>query len=732
MVSRTILVGAIFLTLVIRCLPFRNFQNPEGGFFFYSIDSYDHLRRITLGVGAFPGIASFDYYAAFPQGLGQIWSPGFDYLVSLICYVAGGGRVLIDTICFFFNPLAAAITVVAVFSVVRGLFRSEVAAAVAALVFALHPAYIAYSLPMNFDHHAIEPLVALLLFALPLIDPRGKASWWSVLMISGALLVAIVFWRGSTLYWGVAFVSAITRVYVAKNHALARFYAAAFGAAALLVAIYCLVDPWSGAQRFSFAVVSWFHVLILFFGAGIFLLFSIARTRRVFWGWLGLVGVVAVAACVAGPAGKVVVQFVEGLSFLRGQGDPWLDSNSELRSVFQSRYSWWYSATYLTAFWFLAPVSVWVAARKWQRGGCVDPMLLNFWLWVPPVLVMGFTIRYSHIAGLFSSISAGFLVHYLWQRHRSRCLQYGVAASVLVLLLPGIPHYQEAMTANLPDSIRLGLYGADGLIPWIRNHTPPTSYWLEPGRKPEYGVLARWTLGARLYQDAQRPSLSTAFGWETYGFYQEAGFWVTEDESKAIALLEKGPIRYVVAQAAHDLKTDYALVLQGQQRGDLPSGLVDANFLPERSIQSRLIQSDGSIVKLADNVVLPAISRLRLVYEGNYLARGANGASLDLSYYKLFESVQGAVISGKGAPLSQVILSLELQTGRGRKFTYLTRSYIGADGSFALRVPYSTTERQGDTSPLGRYTLYVGKEKQGVVTVSEADVTAGREVHVEW
>lgn len=733
LVSRVVLACAVFLTLVIRCLPFRNFVNPDGGFFFYSIDSYDHLRRITLGVNTFPAVADFDYYAAFPRGLGQIWSPGFDYILSLICYLAGGGRALTETICFFFNPTAAVAAVVLVFFVARGVFRSEVAAAVAALVLSLHPACIAYSLPMNFDHHAVEPLVALLLFALPLIEPRKNGSWIFIFMSSAALIVAVFFWRGSTLYWGLAFVSAIFRVCVAGNRSLSLLYAAAFGQAAFLVGLYCLADPWSGAQQFSFSVISWFHVLLLSLAAGIFVLFSIIRTRRGVVGWLGGIGVIIVVICFLGPLAKVVTQLSEGLSFLRGQGDPWLDSNSELRGVFQSRYSLWYSATYLTAFWFLAPLSVWMAVRKWYGDGRVDSLLLNFCLWAP-VLALGLTIRYSHVAGVFASLGAGFLVHHLWQAQvcRQNWLRLGLAAGVLVLLLPGVPHYREAMTANLPDSIRDGLYGADGVIPWIRNNTPPTSHWLSPEQKPEYGILARWSLGARLYQDARRPSLSTAFGWETYGFYQEAAFWVTEDESKAMELLDNGMIRYVVAQAAHDLKTDYALVLQGQQRGDLPQGLAGSEFRPERTMQSRLIQGDGSMMKLPDNsTMLPALTCLRLVYESKYLARGGDGASLDMSYYKLFESVRGAVISGKAAEAEQVVVSLSLQTGRGRRWSYLARTYAAADGSFVIRVPYSTLEKQGETSPLGRYIVYVGREMKGEVAVSETDVLGGRTVQFD-
>lgn len=717
---------AVVLSFLIRCLPYANFVNPDGGFYFYSIDSYDHLRRITLGIHLFPALADFDYYAAFPHGLGQIWSPGFDYILSFICYLAGGGRIATESICFFVNPLMAAAAVVCIFFVARGMFRSEVAAVVASIVLAVSPAAIVYSLPMNFDHHVIEPLVALCLLALPILEVNGKLSWRGIVIVAGALLLSIIFWRGSTLYWGLAFFSALVRVYASDNRLLAKSYAIAFGFAAGIVSVYCLADPWGGAGQLSFAVISWFHSGVLFAASGILILFSLSPSRKVFLIWLGCLAGASAVLFYGGLMAEVVGQFFKGLSFVRGKGDPWFDINSELRGVFQSRYSLWYSATYLTAFWFLAPVAVWLGIRKWLRGG-QDLLLLNFCMWAP-VLVMGFTLRYSHVAAVFASLSAGFLGHHLWFAYCRPRQRYALVIFFVVLLLPGIPHYQEAMSADLPSPIKSGLYGVDGLIPWIRNHTPPTSYWLDPKQKPEYGVLARWSLGARLYQDAQRPSLSTAFGWETRGFYEEAGFWVTEDESKAMSLLATGPIRYVVVQAVHDLKADYNVASQGQKEGGLPSGIVSAHFRPELSMQKRLVQGDGSMMKVSGGEILPALERLRMVYESRYLISGGDGKPLDLSYYKLFEAVPGAVIKGLAADGEQVVVSLDLETGRGRRLSYLARAYADSGGNFTLRVPYSTEGKQGDTVPLGRYVVYVGRERRGEVTVSEDDVAVGRVV----
>lgn len=724
--QRPALVLAVLATLLLRIAPLAHFRNPLGGFYFYSVDAYDHLRRITLGVSRFPGLADFDFYAAFPQGLGQLWAPAFDYLLSALCLLLGGSRVAIETVCFFFNPLAAVLAVSAVFFVARASCKSETAGLVAACVLALHPAFIAYSLPMNFDHHAVEPLVALLLFSLPLCERGDRLPPWALVTAILALLLAILFWRGSTLYWGLAFLSVLARSLVGNHRSLARGYSFVFGATALLLAGYCLLDPWGGAGQIAFGVISWFHVICLTAAAAILLLFALCPNRRHFGWWLGGVGAVVLVAALAGPLAGMVRQFIGGLSFVRGQGDPWLDTNSELRGVFKARYSFWYSASYLTPFWFLAPVALCLGTRRWYKGGG-DPLLLNFLLW-SPLLAMGFIIRYSHIAGLFTSVAAGFLATTAVDALRDwRWRRAMVAAGVVLLLLPGIPHYREAAIADLPAYMKYGLHGEQGVLAWLREKTPPTSYWANPVTKPEYGVLARWSLGALIYQVARRPALSTAFGWEGYGFYQEAGFWVTEDEVKAIGVAREAEVRYVVVQAVQDLAADFAVASQGQERGALPVGLVGGQLRPERAMHTRLMQGDGSMMRAAE-VMLPALASWRLVHESPYLAQ-TGGA--EMSYYKVFERVPGALVTGMAPKGQAVILTLDLLTTRQRRFSYLTRVHAGEDGMFAVRVPYATGSQQGDTRPAGSYTLYVGQTVTGTVAVSEDDVVQGNRVIVE-
>ena len=296
--------------LFLRCFSFPEFVNPGGGFYFYSIDSYDHLRRITLGVKNFPAVPAYDYYAAYPAGLGQVWAPLFDYFISALCLLLGGSRELIEGVCFFTPPFLAAASVVAVFFAARASFGTA-AAVVAAFVLALHPGSVSYSIPMNFDHHSVEPLIVLLLFSLPLMDKKGGAlARSSFLLWVASLLLCLFTWRGSTIYWGFSFVSILGRCLVADDRRQARSFAGVYLVAAALLSLYCLFDPWGNAGGFSFGVISWFHTALLVCWAVILHGFGMAASRKVFLRGAALAAACCVVLLAAGALGGVGKQLI--------------------------------------------------------------------------------------------------------------------------------------------------------------------------------------------------------------------------------------------------------------------------------------------------------------------------------------------------------------------------------------------------------------------------------------
>jgi asparagine N-glycosylation enzyme membrane subunit Stt3 len=713
----------VVLGVFIRTAAYRNFINPAGGFYFYNVDSYDHLRRVTLGVRSFPHVPVFDSYAGYPQGMGQIWSPLYDYLLSAICVLLGGSKVTIETVCFFANPFYAALTVVLLFFVARSAFASDVAGLAAAFLLALNPGHISGSIPMNFGHHVFEPLTILLLFCLPLFEEGDRLIIKGKMLAAFFLVLAIFMWRGSTVYWGIAFLSVFIRVVVSGQRKLSLDYAAAFAGAAAAIAAFCAANPWGSDGGFNFAVVSWFHVIVLGIGAGILALYGTVRERKDFFYY-------AAAACVAvfaavfflQTAEKMFSEIATGVIFLRGGGDPWLESNAEMHGVF-SKHNFLFSAGYLTAAWFAVPVAAVLAFLKWNRDGRKDRYLITFVVW-SPVMLLGLVIRYTVIASVISSLSGGYLFALAWERWKGGRRRAATIVLAAVLIIPSWPHYAITLADDLPPHIKYGLLGRNGVLEWMRDNTPKTSYYFKPDKRPEYGVLAGWDLGAQIYQVAERPAMSTAFGWEVHGFYEENAFMTTPSQEAALAIVRQNGIRYVMLNAFGKFQSMYAIALDGERKGRLSPGTAGAGD-PNRSIYERLMYYDGA-AHVTRSGAVHALGNYRLLFETRY--RGESPYRGAVSYYKVFEVVPGATVIGRAKANSEVSINLPLLTSANRITYFQDMTTADSGGTFRFVVPYATNAVQGWTTPLGAYTVSVGGTQPQRMTVTEGDVMAGRTI----
>jgi asparagine N-glycosylation enzyme membrane subunit Stt3 len=720
-----LLAVALFLGIFLRTASFRNFINPDGGFYFYNIDSYEHLRRVDLGVHTFPRVPAFDSYAAYPVGLGQIWSPLFDYLLSAVCVVLGGSKATIETVCFFANPFYTALTVVIIFFLARRAFSSDAAGLAAAFVLSLNPPHISISLPMNLGHHVFEAIAILLLFGLPVLEKEERLRWTGMLGASFLLVLAIFMWRGSTIYWGIVFLTVLVRCAASGNRKLALDYSAAFAAAALMIALYCVVDPWRSAAGFRFGIISWFHVLMLGLASGALASYAVIRGKKMFLSVLTGVAAAALLALAIPAVRHFLSEIATGITFLRGGGDAWLDANSEMKGTF-SFFSFLYSASFLTAAWFAIPLAAILAFLDWRKDR-KNIFALTLALW-SPVMLFGLVLRYSFIAGTFSALAAGYLFSLAWKRWGKVPQRTLLTAGLIGLVfLPSLPHYESTLTSRLPDHMQYGLYGPSGVLEWIRNNTPRTSYYYSADRRPEYGILESWDLGAQIYYGAQRPAVATAFGWEAHGFYEWAGFMATGDQDAALTILQKNNVRYVLTNAFSGVRSMYTAAVQGEERGALPAGTVGA-WGPGTGMYERLMYHDGSGHALADSFV-PALGNYRLLFETAY--RETTAARGTVNYYKVFEVVPGAIITGKAKPFSIVLLRLPLATSANREFLFQDAAAAGQDGRYRFRVPYATTKQlQGATLVRDNYQVYGAGIPNRKVSITEQDVREGRTISV--
>jgi len=720
----TFLFIIAFSGVAVRLASFANFIKPEGGFYFYNPDSYDHLRHIMLGIQRFPSITLYDRYAGYPVGTGHIWAPLYDYIFTLVASCLGLGKPAIETLCFFSGPLLYAVSIFLLFFVMRRLFNSSPGALAAAVVFTFHPALISYSLPMNFDHHVLEPILCLLFISLPFLEDDNGFTPGRLLAGAFLFVAALFFWRGSTLFWGLSFGAVLLRSVMGNNRSLAAAYGKLFLLSSGMLALYCLFDPLGLRRGVSLVLISWFHPLILAGFAATLFAFAYIPLR--------IITRVLIPALIIGlilipftPLVTFIYKLKEAVQFMFGVGDPWLSSINELEGTFTT-YGFLDGVTYLTVGYFIAPIAVILAIVRWKENRQENPLLLHFVAWYP-LAFLAWVYRYALYSTVTTAMATACLASFLWLRLVGVRRLVGVILLVSATILPSLKLSVEAMHSAIGPNVRYGLFGPRGALDWIKNNTPATSHYLNPIIEPEYGILADWDLGSYIYYGAERPSLATPFGWETHGFFEHAAFFATTSPDKAIELTKANKIKYVLTTWRRSQKTYHDIALSGEAKGKIPTGTVSDKLSDVDSMYYRLFYQDGGGYLFPDGY-RQALGTFRLVFESDYPGGMVPATGVTQSYYKLFEIVSGAIINGRTTPHNNVVISLKLSSGRGRLFGYQDTKKADDRGIYSFRVPYATTSRQGDTQPASNYLISISGEKQRELSVSEEQVINGKTI----
>jgi asparagine N-glycosylation enzyme membrane subunit Stt3 len=224
---------------------------------------------------------------------------------------------------------------------------------------------------------------------------------------------------------------------------------------------------------------------------------------------------------------------------------------------------------------------------------------------------------------------------------------------------------------------------------WLKQNTPATEGYLDPARRPAYGVLSAWGHGHLLRYYAERPMVQDNFG--PYaggaGFEQARAYYASRDEAAAAEIADRLGARYVVA-APHG---------SGQRR-------------PEPgSLATRLALRPGD--------PMPALSRHRLVFvaDDSDLAREPGRPPWTLAVY---EVVRGALVVGRAPGPSRVSFELSLPFGSGPPLRYRASAAVAATGDYEVRLPYPSE---------AGYVVRSGSRAETLV-ISEADVREGRRV----
>jgi len=776
------LAGFFVLALIVRLLNFRLFLH-DGIFRPASVDGYYHLRRIFLILSHYPWVPRFDSYIAYPYGADPFWPPLFDWLVASLALLIGGGAAdeyTVGVVSTFLPPIIGALTVIPVYFFARRL-RGEVAALFAVLLYAVLPGAIAYGSAAFLEYHILEALLPACFFCAMAVK---RSDRWAV--AAGVFLgLAFLTWSGCTVFIFIfllyLFCSGLYGAAMGRmDDDLPRRALIALLVCLVIIIPYSLRSCWVVRGKSPYIGLSYSHIFVVavaaLFPAVLLFATRSSRLRRVpkavvvlgsaaLTAAVGLVGIL-VFPDVAAPLGAY-------FGYVRTY-HPWLKFGAEGWALFEwkGKFSTKLPEVCLSRAIFLLPIPLlMLAAKTIRRKAGEDELMLLVWggalsafVMVKQRFIIHFVIPYCVLMSLLAFDSLRYIGGKLSARGR---VALGVCSALMALLLfvPCLNHYlpedwllpiggdeppEERRTAGRVGNF-FGLsaeyvrfaprYGPlekvlEEMLAWMRKETPPTSYYDNPTRKPEYGVLSHWFLGYLIEYLGRRPVLSNPHGTDLgYPelFVDSVRFYLLRDEAEAVRILEKYGVRYIVTLPPFtNLRYDARVAGIPEEEFLIPSRdggppKVRHSFY-YRIMGSRLHHARGCMFMLRDErVELPPLRRFRLVYErppDAELVKGVATASI-----KVFEFVKGAKLRGKVRPRQRISLSLYVMTNWRATFEY--RDVIRADdeGNFSVTVPYPTVGSPYRTHAITPYRLsFAGGVFE--VSVTERDVMEGRTVEV--
>jgi hypothetical protein len=372
---------------------------------------------------------------------------------------------------------------------------------------------------------------------------------------------------------------------------------------------------------------------------------------------------------------------------------------------------------------FLIPLTPLLAALR-ARAGCPPQARVVLVAWTTVLALLAVVqVRYATDFAVAGSVVFAWTLAGVQDRVARRLPGNGrlatalAVAAGLTLLWPALGFHGRTLKQVLDHPRRVAPAAGARLSPeaslrafaeTVRSATPETSGFLEPGVRPEYGLLVPPDLGHGFLYAARRPVPANNFGpfLDAEKFHQaNRFFYEVESEAEAVAIGERLRTRFVVSRAA------------------VPRGLRPGAFLLQ------LYHRDGSATDARTH-----LERFRLIAEGppggtpRVSGRLPERLLERLILYKLFELVEGAVLEAKGEPGQLLVAEVRIATPLGRSFRFRAASSADSSGTARVRVPYATdvSTRARATGP---YAVRIGGASWQV-RVPDAAVQEGRVIRV--
>ena len=737
----------------------------DGTLHLIGYDPYYHMRRILFTVDHFPDSITFDTYLNYPYGLEIGWPALYDQVAALLALIIGLGspdRYTVEMTTAFFPVILGILSFIPLYIVALKLFNRDTALLSVGLL-AILPIHIKHSLFGFPDHHIAEILLSTTVFAFfitSLKSPQNTSRYLVYAAFAGIFLsISLLTWTGSPIFFGIIAIYGVIQftLDLKKNRPsqyLIKILTVTYLASLILVIPFVIKTVQSGMEM-NLWYISWIHVLSIIIIIVLVLLLGFLsyfmHVRNITWWYypavvtaLGMAGIILTREVLP----SYYQLLVSGFSYL-------FDSELVIRTIAEAQPLFFEQNTfklspvwYGSAFCFFITIFAYILYIKDVITKNYTSEMVFFMIWTLIILLL--TLSQRRFLYLFS-INISILTSYIIIIGSNRLMNNnnnntrkvpikknkttkhkqtsnlspiqiaGIAAIFLIVVFPNI--YVSISASN---HIKIPPSDWEESLVWLKDNTPVTSYYEDPSRTPEYGIMSWWDLGNWIMYIAQRPVVTNNF---QVGLYDAARFFIESDESGARSILDARKVGYVITEDRMIIKKLGSIILlagkepsnycttQVNEHDNLVTTSVDVKDTLKQTMLWKLHVDDGS-----------NLGSFRLIYE----SKTTRTQSPPVKFVKIFEYVNGANIIGFASPDEIVATYTNVTTNQNRTFIYFNVAKANETGWFSITVPYSNHGTPYDTQSMGSYTI-IGLENNITksVIISEEDVIDAVNIRVD-
>ena len=506
----------IIIALIALLIRLQNAQFVFGYMLPYEYDPFYHLRlaEVIVHSGYRP---DFDYYLNYPYGLRIDWLPLFDYLIAFPGILLSYKAMLAFS--FILPVILGVISTVLIYYIARK-FAGDEAALLSALIFAVCPIVVNYSVVGFADHHAWNLFLFILSILLILTKP---------ILASIPLLLLSLSWVGAPIY---AAVLAIASLFHFRRDEIPKI-AIAFAVPAAVIPLY----PYIGI---SFLAISVFLALGYF-----------AKNEKA--------KVLYIALCLVAVLIIYLLPFQQ-LWFFKSGIDYIFSRNVYLPTIAEARSFEIIEIMFDVGFFaFILAIISTLASNRFLQVLFLSAFALSL-----------MQIRFAELLSIPVAVMAGRTYQMVMnpakseKENKSRIKRredkkknkvksnekgrlrdrLAIAAFTAFIVSPSLA------VSIYPYTLSEDWFNA---LNWLREETPQTSHYFSPQIKPEYSVLSWWDYGNWIVFVSKRPVVANNF---QAGADDAAKFFVASDEKVAFEIAKKRGVRYIITDEKMGLKIE--------------------------------------------------------------------------------------------------------------------------------------------------------------------------------